>query len=156
MSACDLALSLETVAVSRGGTGLDVAVLDVEVDARAVTRRRAQFDEVVQGGTDSAEQSWRFAQAPGRTGALTITVDVSDLDYVEAGGDGLRFHTSGLDVRYGHGTWVDASQHRWPVPARHDDHRIVLTVPAAVVASTAFPAVLDPIIVVSPSNNPPQ
>lgn len=111
--------------------------------------------EIVQGDADLAEQSWQFEQPPGTTGDLTIAVGTTGLDYIGATSDGLRLRRpDGVDVGYSHGTWIDASGIRSPVPAVFDRRRILLTVPAAVVADSVFPAVLDPVIVIPPSNDP--
>ena len=145
-------IGLETVAVSRGDVALDVAVLGSGLpEPDAVEIVRAEFVEVVQDIPDGLEQSWRFEHAPGNAGDLVVTVGTTDLDYVGATDNGLHLRrASEFDVHYSHGTWIDADGHSWAVRAMYDRGRIMLTVPADIVANSAFPAVLDPKIVVTP------
>ncbi len=155
ISARELAASLETVAVSRG-VPLDVTVLSVDSADGRVTLTRNDFAEVVQGDADRAEQSWHFDLPPGGAGELTIEITTAGLGYLDTTSDGVLLRAAGnIGVRYGHGTWVDANGYRTSVAARHANGRILLTVPAAVVSGSAFPAVLDPIIIVTPNDTPP-
>lgn len=155
------AVALETVAVQRGAVALDVTVLADDRSAPGtVAIVRGDFVETVEAlatqagqpaGSTYLEQSWQFSQAPGAAGDLVITVATTGLDYLGTTADGLALrHAGQLDVRYSHGTWLDASGAQWAIPAHHDSGHIVLTVPAAVVAASRFPAVLDPQIVVTP------
>jgi hypothetical protein len=50
---------------------------------------------------------------------------------------------------------VEADGDRWEVPATFIDGRIQLTVPASVLTSSSFPAVLDPQIIVTPIGGQP-
>jgi hypothetical protein len=145
-------VAVETVAARRGGGGLDVTVRGNERFGRGlVTIERAGFIETVHDIPGGVEQSWRFQQAPGRSGDLSVSVAVPNLDYLATTGDGLVFRRADtLTVLYGNGTWIDAAGRRFPVPARYESGRIELTVPADVVGSSAYPAVLDPKIVVTP------
>jgi hypothetical protein len=145
-------LALATIAVTRGDAAVDVTALDDSTSAPGVESiARGDFVETLQPVADGIEQSWQFDRAPGSAGDLTVAVDASGLDYVSTTGDGLQLRLPGaFDVGYSHGVWVDASGHRTAIPARFDHGRILLTVPAAVLASSAFPAVLDPVIIVTP------
>ena len=146
------AVELHTAAAWRGDTALDVAVVGTQQPAPDVVAAvRAGFVELVQTGTDWAEQSWRFDQAPGTAGDLTIAVGTTGLDYVAGDATGLSLRRAGeFSVHYSHGTWVDAKGNRWAVPARYELGRIVLTVPGDVVAHSAYPAVLDPRMLITP------
>jgi len=146
------AVELHTAAAWRGDTALDVAIVGTQQPAPdMVATVRAGFVELVQVGGDWAEQSWRFDQAPGAAGDLTIAVGMTGLDYAASDPGGLLLRRSGeFGVHYSHGTWVDAKGSRWAVPARFELGRILLTVPSDVVAHSAYPAVLDPIMIVTP------
>ena len=93
------------------------------------------------------EQRWRFDRAPQGAADLTVRVAVEgarcageyDGGVTLSDGDAPRF-------RYSHGVWVDRDGRRTPVRARCVGGGIALTVPAAVVARSAFPATLDPTI----------
>jgi hypothetical protein len=152
ISPVSLAIDLETVAAWRGNTALDVTAVGGQLPAPdGVTTVRVDFTETVEDSLDGVEQSWRFERAPGQAGDLVIAVGTAGLDYVGSDGSGLHLRRAGeLDVSYSHGTWIDAGGHAWEVPARYDGGRILLTVPASVVAGSTFPAVLDPKIVVTP------
>lgn len=147
-----LVIDLETVAAWRGDTSLDVAVVGSDLSSPdVVTTLRTDFVETVQNSPGGVEQSWRFERAPGKAGDLVLAVGATDLDYLGSDDRGLYLRRAGeLEVSYSHGTWIDAGGHAWAIPARFDGGRIVLTVPAAAVASSTFPAVLDPKIVVTP------
>jgi len=146
------AIELETIAASRGDAVLDVTALGSELSAPdVVTTVRASFVETVQNNPDGVEQSWRFERAPGKSGDLVIGIGIDDLDYLGSDDRGLQLRRAGeLDVSYSHGTWIDAAGHEWAIQARYDAGRILLTVPASVVARSTYPAVLDPKIVVTP------
>lgn len=146
------AAQLQTIAASRGDVALDVTVLSSEVlSPNVVTTVHASFAETVEYGSDGIEQSWYFEQAPGTTGDLTIVVGTTGLDYVSTSTDGLLLRRTGeLDVHYSHGTWLEANGSHTPIPARFDHGRILLTVPASLVARSTYPAVLDPQIIVTP------
>jgi hypothetical protein len=59
----------------------------------------------------------------------------------------LRFATAGgAAFIYGHATWVDAAGQRTAVPARWTGAAIELSVPATLVESSRYPAVLDPVV----------
>jgi hypothetical protein len=140
------------VAVSRGELQLDVTVLDRETgDPDVVTIARRDFIETLERNAQGTEQSWRFEQAPGGAGNLVIAVATPGLQYIGATSAGLQLRRPGVfELRYSHGIWIDALGKRTAIPARFDAGRILLAVPAAVVAGSAFPAVLDPEVVVDP------
>lgn len=140
----------ETVAAARGGRPLDVAETGEVAGAGLVTIERAGLTETVRTDAGGAEQSWTFAHAPGTSGDLTLAVQPSNLDYLGADAAGLRLGKAGLDVSYSVGTWVDARGRQWTVPVTYVDGRIQLTVSDQILGSSAFPAVLDPQIIVTP------
>ncbi|MFO0631194.1 MAG: hypothetical protein U0325_36985, partial [Polyangiales bacterium] len=95
------------------------------------------------------EQSWRFDRRPTSSGDLEVEVAAPGWTLgAESTADGLTLASrdGAVRMRYGHGTWVDARGARHGVPARWRDGSIRLTVPAEVVAASAYPAVLDPAV----------
>lgn len=102
--------------------------------------------EVLANSAEGVEQSWRFERRPGQASALEVRVPVLAGRYVAATSGGLHFDAGALMVRYGHGTWVDATGRATAVPARFEHGAVVLRVPGEVLARSAFPAVLDPVI----------
>jgi hypothetical protein len=141
-----------TVAVTRGDTALDVSAVGRATSAAGVeTILRRDFVEILQPIPAGIEQSWAFDHEPGSTGDLTIAVDAARLDYMTTDSDGIELRQpGGLDVHYSDGTWVDARGTRTGIPAHFDHGRIMLTVPAAVIDASTFPASLDPEVVVGP------
>lgn len=145
------AVEVHTAAVWRGTTALDVDLVAAEATPELAILVRACLVETVQRAAGGVEQSWRFERAPGAAGDLIIAVAATGLAYVGADAAGLQLRQpGGVEVRYGHGTWIDAKGTRWAIPARYDQGRILLVVPAAVLAASSFPAVLDPQIIVTP------
>lgn len=101
--------------------------------------------ETYTNGPGGIEQQWHFAHPPPGRGALEVSVGVSG-PLVGESSAGLHFRVGGRLVKYGHATWVDAAGVRTAVQARFDAGAIHLTVPEAVLDSSTFPAVLDPVI----------
>ena len=147
----DVPTAFSTVAVTRGLTTLDVAPVQHTTTTTGVeTIARSRFVETLQPLPDGTEQTWSFAQAPGSAGDLTITVDAGGLELKSTDSDGIELQQRGaFEIRYSHGTWIDAHGTQTAIPTRFDHGRIVLTVPADVVNASMFPAVLDPKIVVT-------
>jgi hypothetical protein len=95
---------------------------------------------------DGVEQSWRFARAPERE--YVVRIATSGLAFDRSTETGLHFvdPESGVGVRYGHATFIDAGGARTEIPATFDDREIVLIVPRDVLRDARYPAVLDPIL----------
>ena len=142
------ALELETAEVTLGGRTLaGSARASTEEDGTLVIQRGDVVESLVPG-EEGLEQRWTFDQRPEGDGALRVQVAVSGQDFRGASEHGLHFvdPTSGLGVRYGLGTWVDAAGERTPLTPRFEDGRILIEVPAEVVARSRYPAVLDPVL----------
>ncbi|WP_437284229.1 hypothetical protein [Sorangium sp. So ce406] len=101
----------------------------------------------------NAEQAFRFPERPGGRGDLVVRVSArlgaadaaASIPSVASDARGLVLGAApGQRFVYGHGTWIDASGRRVPVPARWADGHIELRVPAAVVEESGYPALLDP------------
>lgn len=133
----------------RGDERLDVdhAGGEVQPDG-ALALGQGEVREWLRNGEEGVEQSWEFAEPPRGEGELRVTLAVNGLEYVGETAGGLHFADpeTHLGVRYGHGTWIDAEGRRTEVPARYVEGQVVLRVPAEVVATSTWPAVLDPII----------
>lgn len=142
------ALTLETLSILSddgefAGRSLGARVRptgEVEIDRDGVL-------EVWRNDEDSVRQEWEFSVAPPLAGDLTVEVAVHGQRFITATESGLHFMGSdGLGVRYSHAIWIDATGTEWPIQASFADDRIRLVVPGPVVASTQFPAVLDPTV----------
>jgi hypothetical protein len=144
------ALMLETSLVARGSHVLfdrshtDTASLEHD---GAISIRRGELAERIDNDEGGVEQSWQFDHAPSGSGALVVRVRASGERYAASSEHGLHFGSvSGPGLRYGTATWVDANGRRTTVTPRFvaDTGEIVLTVPETVLASSRYPAVLDP------------
>ena len=141
-------LVLETASIRRGSLALPaVNAPAVGRDGRLV-RRGPAFEETVENKDDGVEVSWHFPSRPRNQGDLEVRLAASGLEYRGETAGGHHFHdpASGLGVRFGHATWIDADGERTAVSARWDGRAIVIGVPARVVDEAAYPAVLDPLI----------
>jgi hypothetical protein len=143
-------LSLETTRIVRGTQVLaseEQAASSVLEPDGSVSLRRADVTERIENDGAGIEQSWRFDQPPSGTGDLLVRVRAGGERYSASSDHGLHFGSaSGPGLRYGTATWVDASGKRTVVVPRFDAvaGEIVMAVPDAVVASSQYPAVLDP------------
>jgi len=148
-------LTLETVRIARGD-----AILS-RTDGAPTSRRTGKLErdgsvtiahegvtERLENAGEGVEQSWSFERAPAGRGDLVVSVRASGAAaFTRRTDHGLHFAArSGLGLRYGTATWVDASGKRTTVVPSFVDGAIVLTVPAEVVSASTYPAVLDPTV----------
>jgi hypothetical protein len=144
------ALSLETSLVARGSRVLAdtkrPSSARLEHDG-TVTLLRGEVAERIANDDAGIEQSWRFEHAPPGEGDLVVRVHASGQHYATSTDHGLHFDSaSGPGLRYGTATWVDASGKRTVVTPHFVEAtgEIVMAVPNAVLATSTYPAVLDP------------
>jgi hypothetical protein len=104
--------------------------------------------EHVRNTDAGVEQSWAFAERPTGEGDLTVRVRVTGCAYARRSEGGLHFadEKTGVGVRYGRATWVDARGKHVSVEGVFADGEIALVVPRESVEGAAYPAVLDPMI----------
>ena len=153
-------LRVRTTSVSRGGQPLSAEVARGAVrEDGALALRRGPVVEVLHNGEEGLEQRWELASKPSGSGALEVRVELSGLEYVGPTEQGHHFvdRRSGLGVRYGKATWVDARGVRTAVEPVREGDALVMRVPEAVLEDSAWPAVLDPVISpeISPGNPVP-
>lgn len=142
-------LRVETSAVARGGVRLDAPAGPPAVDRDgSLWTPRGPVIEHLQNADAGVEQSWQFPWKPEGAGDLTVRVRLAGLDAAGETATGHHFvdPVSGLGVRYGKASWVDRLGVTTEVAAQADGSELVLSVPAAVVDGSVFPAVLDPVI----------
>ncbi|RKH89168.1 HYR domain-containing protein [Corallococcus sp. AB045] len=147
-------LRVRTASVSRGGQSLAKAARTSVRDDGALALERGPVVEVLQNGDAGLEQRWELAARPEGSGDLEVRVELTGMDYVSETAQGHHFvdRQTGLGVRYGRATWVDAAGTRTPVASVREGQALVLRVPARVLEESGYPAVLDPII--SPEISP--
>jgi large repetitive protein len=109
---------------------------------------RASAAETLRGEPGGLEQSWLFAHEPPGTGDLQVKLRTSGMPFVgqTEGGAHFRPKSGSTGVRYGGATWIDAVGKRTRLDMRVARGELTLTVPAVVLAASAYPATLDPLI----------
>ncbi|HEY8077102.1 MAG TPA: hypothetical protein VIF62_23410, partial [Labilithrix sp.] len=141
------ALSLETAYIARGARMIASGPAPATVGADgSVAIQRGDVTERLENDDAGVEQSWRFERAPDGEGDVVVVVRGAGQRFAASTEHGLHFTDGTLGLRYGAATWIDADGHRTTVTPRFEDGAIVMTVPSRVVASSRFPAVLDPTV----------
>lgn len=145
------AVHLTTVAVARGPLDLSSDRVSARVESDgSLSLSRGDLVERLTNSDQGVEQSWLFGDRPEGTGDLEVRVRVRGMVFAGRTAHGLHFKDpkTGLGIRYGWASWVDAMDKRWQLQSRFDEEvgAVVLSVPAAVLDSSAYPAVLDPVL----------
>jgi hypothetical protein len=141
------ALVLGAAVITRAGGSAVAASAAVHEREHGLEIDRGLAVERLENTEGGLEQSFRFATRPAGSGAVAVRVPVSGMRYAGATARGLHFAgEGGLGSRYGAALWIDARGERTPIAVAHEASAIVLTVPAALVEKSAYPAVLDPTI----------
>ncbi|WP_163866324.1 MYXO-CTERM sorting domain-containing protein [Myxococcus eversor] len=142
-------LSLETVSLGRGARGpLPAARMEALEDGGLVLHR-GSVRELLRNTEVGVEQSWALAEKPMGEGPLVVRVRARGQRFARASEAGLHFapEGGGPGARYGLATWVDSRGVRTPLPApRFERGEVVLEVPASLLESSTYPAVLDPLV----------
>jgi hypothetical protein len=94
------------------------------------------------------EQRWRFLEPPLGSGDLVIRVRVGGAAYVRTAHDGIHLRTPDghSAIRYGLAEWIDAGGLRRSIQPSWSGSAIEIIVPAKLLESSRYPAILDPII----------
>ncbi len=143
---CSQPFGLKTDQISVGATPMSEAnrVIKLGSGGELIVARQGYVERFHNNHT-GVEQSWLFESQPTEPGDIIVRVAVSGQDYLGTTPSGLHFAPPGdVGTIYSHGTWIDANGVESYILSEFIDGQIVLRVPAAVVASSAFPAVLDP------------
>ncbi|NLH47224.1 MAG: hypothetical protein GX444_01330 [Myxococcales bacterium] len=142
-------LVLQTVRVSRGKWSERGPADKIEYgEKQSLALRRGAATEGLSNRAEGLEQSWSFATPPPGSGDLRVEVRVSGQTFAGASETGLHFfdEVGGLGVAYSLAVWRDGTGRETIVEPRFQHGRIVLTVPAEVLAESTYPAVLDPTV----------
>ncbi|WP_257461379.1 HYR domain-containing protein [Archangium lipolyticum] len=147
-------LRVRTESISRGGRSLLKPARALVREDGALALERGPVVEVLRNSEEGTEQRWELASKPTGTGDLVVRVELAGLEYVGVTEQGHHYvdPETGLGVRYGKATWVDAEGVKTPVEPVREGGALVMRVPARVLEDSAWPAVLDPII--SPEISP--
>ncbi len=141
-------VKVRTASMARGGRALASEARVSSREDGSVAMARGAVVEVLRNTEEGVEQLWELAAPPEGEGDLEVTVELAGLDYAGETEHGHHFvdPATGVGVRYGLVTWVDANGERTPVRAEYASGALVLRVPAEVLTGSAWPAVLDPLI----------
>lgn len=142
-------LYLETQSVKRGGGEISAAVRAPQVKKDGTLAfNRGGFTEHLRNSQGGVEQSWTFAKRPQGSGDLVVRIMVSGQRYLGRTAQGLHFSDpqTGLGFRYGQALWVSAEGGRTKVQGAYRSGMITLRVPSALINTSRYPAVLDPLI----------
>jgi hypothetical protein len=143
------ACRLVTTSVKRGDSELARKKAQISVESSgALGVRRGDVLERLRNSAAGVEQSWSFSRRPSGSGDLVVRVAVNGLKYSGRTNHGLHFAdpATGVGVRYGWATWVDAHGQRTALRGSYADGFIVMRVAGATLDRAAYPAVLDPTI----------
>ncbi|MDC0746331.1 hypothetical protein [Polyangium mundeleinium] len=144
-------LRIETTDVTRGSRSLGQAASAAKpaVDAGGeLILDRGEVAQHLRPMPEGVELSYTFPARPEGEGDVTVRLRVSGQAYAGEGAAGHRFadHATGLGARVGHATWIDARGARADVPVRAVPGGLEMRVAANLVETSAYPAVLDPLI----------
>jgi hypothetical protein len=141
--------AFETTSFTRGDErrAASQGVGRVEPDGHLAIQR-GEVIEHLRNDEDGVEQSFELAQRPAGSGDFVVSVRVSGEVYAgqTAGGHHFTDAATGLGVRYGVATWVDASGERTPLAVRWTGEELAITVPEATLEGAVYPAVIDPTV----------
>ncbi|AKT38190.1 hypothetical protein [Chondromyces crocatus] len=144
-------LTLATTHITRGDHAfLGAGAPRVEGDGHLAIPRGPAAVEHLHNTDEGLSLSYTFANPPEGQGDLTVRLRIGGQRY--AGQTPLGHHyrddATGLGVRVGLATWIDARGTTTPVTvhALPDASALELRVPADVLAASSYPAVLDPIL----------
>jgi MYXO-CTERM domain-containing protein len=141
------------IALEAGATRLELATTAIggpaQLGARGlvegvVTIDRGVAEERVRTTAAGVEQSWAFAARP--DGELRVTVAARGARAMTRHGDDLVLHVERGAFRYSRATWIDASGRATPIAVTADGGAITMVVPEELLASSSYPALLDPTI----------
>ncbi|MDI3284493.1 hypothetical protein [Polyangium sp. 15x6] len=144
-------LRVETTDVTRGSRSLGHAASAAKsaVDAGGeLVIDRGEVAQHLRPMPEGVELSYTFPARPEGEGDVTVRLRVSGQAYAGEGTAGHRFadRATGLGARVGHATWIDARGVRADVPVRAVPGGLEMRVAANLVETSAYPAVLDPLI----------
>lgn len=144
----DASLAFSTYGVDRqDGAAFSPAKLAKLEKSGAVSIPRGEAVEELHLRPEGLEQLWRFERAPSGSGELVVRVVATGMTHVGQSAAGHRFRgTGGAHVRYGHATWIDAAGVRTPIEVTWERNELRMVVSEELLASSAYPAVLDPVI----------
>jgi len=109
--------------------------------------------EHLRGIEQGIHQTFQFTGPPPGVGNLVVRVAVHGARHTGKTTTGHHFASESIEFAYGEAVWIDAAGRRTRVPVGVDGDSLLLTVDAATLQGTTWPAELDPIISVRANVN---
>jgi hypothetical protein len=141
-------VNFEPATIERGSAHGTKGLVRPGPSAHQVEIDRGLAVERLSHEPDGVEQTWTFPVKPAGESDLVVRVPATGLELARSSPEGLTFHdpSADLSVKYGAATWVDAAGTRTAIEPRYEGNEIVMRVPAPVIETSSYPAVLDPTI----------
>jgi hypothetical protein len=139
-------LRLRTTRIAFAGAEFTGAPSQItQVTPKQLLLRRGLVQERLLQTRDGLRQQWELLKPFASDFVVEIGVEGADQLIQDDGG--VFIGSSALvSAHYGRATWVDHAGARTPVAVEVDGAIVRMTVPAAVIAASQFPATLDPVI----------
>jgi len=116
-------------------------------DGQLVRANSEGCKEIWEAVPQGLRQSWYFPTDPEPGEDLVVRVALENGTASARTDQGIIIKPdAGGPLAYGRATWIDSAGHQTSIGAAYGRAFIDLVVPAAVLASTTFPATLDPVI----------
>ncbi len=142
--------ALRSLGLARGAALREFAHADATLANRHEVRipRGEGVTESIRSIPRGYEQSWTFEHAPDGQGDLKMVVGLDPaFRVVRQTDDGIVLQdNAGARVSYGAASWVDANGARNDLRPTVEAGRVVINVPHEIVERSAYPAVLDPVV----------
>lgn len=151
-------VTFATERISRGSCGRGVEPAQLTASGDRATLHRGDVIEDLRNTEAGVLLSYSFPRRPQGEGDLLVRLRVSGQAYGgERGGDHVfTDRGAGAGVRVGQATWIDARGVATPVATSPVSGGLELRVPGALMDSSAYPAVLDPLISAEVSLSDPR
>jgi hypothetical protein len=147
-------IKLATEFVGRGHN-LWVGLPEERNDFGIVTIQREGITEELKPLRRAVEQSWIFDTLPSGAGDLVVRCAIDGVVSAKPHPEGLELTTPNGVFLYTSIRWVDAANVVTPIVPRWTGTAVEMTVPAAIVESSEYPAVLDPLSGAPPATGTP-
>ncbi|WP_394844266.1 hypothetical protein LZC95_45335 [Pendulispora brunnea] len=142
-------LTVRTLSVQRESISLSSSAGAPRIESDgALTIPRGTVVERLRNDEKGTEQSWHFERRPSGKGNLLVRIRIDGQRYTGESAAGHHFEDpkTGLGFCYGPARWMEANGQSHSVQATWDRGDVILTVPAALVEASEYPAQLDPTI----------
>ena len=148
-SGASTAPTFKTSSIERGANSVEFGAAGIVSDGLGgVGVGRGPVLEQIQAVAQGLELSWTFPVAPEGRGDALVRVGVTGAEVVKATADStvLRDAASGAQLRVGRALWIDAAGKMTALSQSFADGVLTFRIPEALLLSSTYPAVLDPLV----------